>query len=187
MDTNMGDDITLNDILQRNFKRQSWDPWLPNSYLCADEQPVQPLAHDPNAQESMTQIMQMQNYLRNNQNPEDLYVSTMNNVLANGDTTRYQSMLKKWQENYSIPSTSRVWFDNTAPQKDNFMQYLFNQSVMGNMPKEYKKYYKDGQMDWASFQKDYPTQQETEETQKPFGPELPTEQPKPDNGTTKWK
>ena len=97
MDTNMGDDITLNDILQRNFKRQSWDPWLPNSYLCADEQPVQPLAHDPNAQESMTQIMQMQNYLRNNQNPEDLYVSTMNNVLANGDTTRYQSMLKKWQ------------------------------------------------------------------------------------------
>ena len=77
MDTNMGDDITLNDILQRNFKRQSWDPWLPNSYLCADEQPVQPLAHDPNAQESMTQIMQMQNYLRNNQNPEDLYVSTM--------------------------------------------------------------------------------------------------------------
>ena len=117
MDTNMGDDITLNDILQRNLKKQSWDPWLPNSYLCADEQPVQPLAHDPNAQESMSAILQMRQYLKASANPEDIFVSAMNNAKSNQDTAKYNTYLKKWQENYSLPQTSKVWYLNSDPNK----------------------------------------------------------------------
>lgn len=128
MDTNMGDDITLNYILQRNFKRQSWDPWLPNSYLCADEQPIQPLAHDPNAQESMSQIMQMKQYIKQTSNPEDIFLSSMNNAKANQDATRYQSMFKKWQDNYSMPSTSRVWY--VASDPNNYQQELIYSTLM---------------------------------------------------------
>ena len=115
MDTSMGDDITLNDILQRNFKKQSWDPWLHNSYLCADEQPVQPLAHDPNAQESMSAILQMKQYMRTSANPEDVFMSAMNSARANQDTAKYNAYLKKWQENYSLPQTSKFWYLNSDP------------------------------------------------------------------------
>ena len=121
MDTSMGDDITLNDILQRNFKKQSWDPWLPNSYLCADEQPVQPLAHDPNAQESMSAILQMKQYIRTSANPEDVFISAMNSARANQDTAKYNTYLKKWQENYSLPQTSKVWYLNSDPNTQKFV------------------------------------------------------------------
>lgn len=126
MDTSMGDDITLNDILQRNFKKQSWDPWLPNSYLCADEQPVQPLAHDPNAQESMSAILQMKQYMRTSANPEDVFMSAMNSARANQDTAKYNAYLKKWQENYSLPQTSKFWYLNSDP---NAQRVVFPQST----------------------------------------------------------
>ncbi|KAK8799587.1 hypothetical protein WA158_006135 [Blastocystis sp. Blastoise] len=115
MQSNLGDSVTLYDILSRNQKKQSWDPWLPNSYICQDEQPVQPLAHDPNAQGSMYSSMAVQALRNHGQSPEDMFIATMNSAKANGDTNRYTSMLSQWQTNYGIPTTSKIWYDASNP------------------------------------------------------------------------
>ena len=52
----------------------------------------------------------------------------MNNAKANQDATRYQSMFKKWQDNYSMPSTSRVWY--VASDPNNYQQELIYSTLM---------------------------------------------------------
>ncbi|KAK8815127.1 hypothetical protein WA158_003339 [Blastocystis sp. Blastoise] len=124
MQSNLGDSVTLYDILSRNQKKQSWDPWLPNSYICQDEQPVQPLAHDPNAQGSMYSSMAVQALRNHGQSPEDMFIATMNSAKANGDTARYSSMLSQWQTNYGIPTTSKIWYDASNPNNYQFETLL---------------------------------------------------------------
>ncbi|KAK8797477.1 hypothetical protein WA158_005823 [Blastocystis sp. Blastoise] len=40
----------------KDVKMQVWDPWLPNMYICQDEQPTQPIAHDPLLPNSMINL-----------------------------------------------------------------------------------------------------------------------------------
>ena len=116
MDTQFGKNVLLKDILNKNFKKQSWDPWLPNSYICADEQPSQPISHDPKIQNSMPKFFAAQGMRPTRDDGESAFLSSMNSAKENGDFIRYQTMLSQWQHNMGRPASSRIWYDVTDPK-----------------------------------------------------------------------
>ncbi|KAK8797169.1 hypothetical protein WA158_004379 [Blastocystis sp. Blastoise] len=154
MQSNLGDSVTLYDILSRNQKKQSWDPWLPNSYICQDEQPVQPLAHDPNAQGSMYSSMAVQALRNHGQSPEDMFIATMNSAKANGDTARYSSMLSQWQTNYGVPTTSKIWYDASNPNNYQYETLLSSIKGLNGLNSEAYKQNKENYEFYSNAQKD---------------------------------
>lgn len=135
MQTNFGKNVLLKDILSHNYKKQSWDPWLPNSYICADEQPVQPIPHDPKLQGSMPQQFATRGMQPSGDDGESAFIASMNNAKANGDQFRYQTMLRQWQANMGISNTSRVWYDATDPKnyfKERLIRTIQNINCCGN-------------------------------------------------------
>ncbi|KAK8813386.1 hypothetical protein WA158_002978 [Blastocystis sp. Blastoise] len=105
------------DILNRNFKQQSWDPWLPNSYICEDEQPVMRIAHDPNAQNSMSQIMNMEKYLKEKMTDKDIFISQMNAARKEGDEERVTAMAKIYANNSGLYTSKQNWSLNKDLEK----------------------------------------------------------------------
>ncbi|KAK8808548.1 hypothetical protein WA158_003474 [Blastocystis sp. Blastoise] len=50
------EDINSKNVSSDLIAKTIWDPWLPNMYICQDEQPTQPIAHDPLLPNSMINL-----------------------------------------------------------------------------------------------------------------------------------
>lgn len=116
MQSEFGDGLTVTDIVDKNFKKQSWDPYLPNSYICSDEQPAVPIPHDPKLQNSMPQQLAQAGIRPSSDNAESTFVNAKESAKSTGNIAKYNKMENAYKQNrLTMPSIS-LWHDKSQPE-----------------------------------------------------------------------